>query len=483
LTAEQSYLIAMRRRHNIGPHRWGIATGLQLSMSGSDLRVTPGYATDGYGRELIVPDRVVVPESTLLNGGADSLDVWLQYSLVDAGSEQLGTWQCGTGFYDRTDEVASIVVTSATQGLDPRFPPDVPPEDLDFSPDREPVDSPAQTWSVYIGRLQRPNAGSPFAILATDRPWCTLIGRSVEASDGSVQMQVDGKVPEQPSRFAVSTLNEGGKLTERLTIDRSGKILVSGDASVNNNLHLADAPVDQSWGLGFTSASPPPKTAMPWQIYRAAIPVKDASPINQLRIEVGGPDKKADPKGFLATVCYSQGSAFNEGLSVFSDLTVKISGKLKVEGQLVESPIPADTSDPRFQAAVLNAWATGITAGAQAPLTATLAAQVGDLDQDVENIAVKYSITVSNQGPGDVTNVHVFELLALNGQTVQAATDIEPQGFGLRVAANRSFQRTYTPNAGGEFVVAVTVIAVVPTALTTQIQVRRTFNIVSTPYQ
>lgn len=483
LTAEQSYLIAMRRRHNIGPHIWGIARGLQLTMRGRDLLVSPGFAIDGYGRELIVTAQVLVPESTLLKVGADSVDVWLRYGLADAESEQLGPWQCGTGFHDRTDEVASTVVTAAKQGLDPRLPPDVLSEDLNFSPDREPVDSPTQTWSVYLGRLQRPNAGSPFAVQAADRPWCALVGCTVKSPDGFGEMQVDGEIPEQPSRFAVSTANEEGTLAERLTIDRSGKVLITGDASVNNDLHIADAPVDESWGLGFKSAGPLPTAATPWQIYRAAIPVKDASPINQLRIEIGGPDKKADPKGFLATVCYSQGAVVNDGLSIFSDLAVKVSGVLKVEGQLVESPIPADASDPRFQAAVVNAWASGITAGTQAPLTATLAAQIGDLDQYVANIAANYSITVSNQGPGDVTNVHVYELLALNGQTVQPATDIEKQGFGLTVAATRTFQRTYTPSAAGEFVVAVTVIAVAPTALTTQTQVRRTFNIVVAPYQ
>jgi hypothetical protein len=418
-----------------------------------------------------------------LDPGADMLDVWLIYGLSPVDSIQPGETNCQAALYSRTSEIATVVVEAASGTVDPRTPTEILSQDLDFSPDRAPVDSPTQKWPIYIGRLQRTDKGSAFEVKPTDRAFCGLVGRSIESPSGSGRMQIDGETPEQPSRFAIDTTNDQGTLIERWAIDRTGKVTITTPTSLEKNLRIADVPHDapdgECWGLRFPSASAPPKTAMPWQIYRAAVPVKGGSPIQQLRIEMGAPDKKADPKSFLAAVCYPQGEIINHGLEVSSDLTVRVSGTLKVEGQLLEGSIPADASDPRFRAAVINAWASGVTAGAQAPLTATLLAQIGELDQNGANVPVQYSITVSNQGPGNVTSVHVYEVLALNGQTVEPTRDLDPQGFALKMSETRTFNRTYTPTAAGEFAIAITVIAVVPTGLTAQSHARRTFNIVT----
>src|SRR5262245_27117170 len=65
LQAEQQYRIAMRRRHDIGLHVWGIVEGLGLAVQQGELVVEPGAAVDGYGRELIVPARIVVAAEVL----------------------------------------------------------------------------------------------------------------------------------------------------------------------------------------------------------------------------------------------------------------------------------------------------------------------------------------------------------------------------------------------------------------------------------
>src|SRR4029450_10724774 len=78
--AEQAYHLAMRRRHNIGHHTWGIVTGLELVSDASGLYVRPGFAIDGYGRELILPDRVAIDGQVFLDKGA-VLDVALVYNL------------------------------------------------------------------------------------------------------------------------------------------------------------------------------------------------------------------------------------------------------------------------------------------------------------------------------------------------------------------------------------------------------------------
>jgi hypothetical protein len=59
--AEQEYHRDMRRRHNLGPHTWGIVTGLEIAqfLNGGpnnevDVYIQPGMAVDGFGREIVI---------------------------------------------------------------------------------------------------------------------------------------------------------------------------------------------------------------------------------------------------------------------------------------------------------------------------------------------------------------------------------------------------------------------------------------------
>src|SRR5215207_6199504 len=55
-TDEQAYHLGMHRRHNIAHHTWGIVRGLELIVEDEDsLFVQPGFAVDGFGRELLLP--------------------------------------------------------------------------------------------------------------------------------------------------------------------------------------------------------------------------------------------------------------------------------------------------------------------------------------------------------------------------------------------------------------------------------------------
>ena len=76
--AEQAYHRDMRRRHNIGPHRWGIVTGLELverprDGGGFDVYIEPGMAIDGFGREIFI----VAPA---LSSSGSSIRVHTQYA-------------------------------------------------------------------------------------------------------------------------------------------------------------------------------------------------------------------------------------------------------------------------------------------------------------------------------------------------------------------------------------------------------------------
>ena len=62
LRAEQEYRLAAAGRHHLGPHDWGVVTGLQVSGDPRrGLTVEPGLAFDGYGREILVLEPVSLP--------------------------------------------------------------------------------------------------------------------------------------------------------------------------------------------------------------------------------------------------------------------------------------------------------------------------------------------------------------------------------------------------------------------------------------
>lgn len=71
LTAEQEVDTGLRRLHHRMLHGWGIASGLTVTgrLGDSHVVVGQGYALDGGGRELVLPEGVAVPIPPV-SGGA-----------------------------------------------------------------------------------------------------------------------------------------------------------------------------------------------------------------------------------------------------------------------------------------------------------------------------------------------------------------------------------------------------------------------------
>lgn len=92
-------------RHSLGGHTWGIVVGLELEEvdapggSGKEVRVTPGFAFDGFGRQIVVAGTVKVPADKARNAvGVTSpgssvvrIPVWIQY-------QESATREPGDGF-------------------------------------------------------------------------------------------------------------------------------------------------------------------------------------------------------------------------------------------------------------------------------------------------------------------------------------------------------------------------------------------------
>lgn len=94
LTAEQAYHHDMRRRHNLGPHTWGIVAGLTLTETDPDSAGSPpdpaapvdvvlgaGMGLDGFGREVLVLGSHRLDPHDLVTSNLDEglHPVWLAY--------------------------------------------------------------------------------------------------------------------------------------------------------------------------------------------------------------------------------------------------------------------------------------------------------------------------------------------------------------------------------------------------------------------
>src|SRR5580658_4109921 len=77
---EQSYQIAMRRRHNISHHTWGIVEGLEPQFAEGSLFVTQGLAIDGFGRELVLEKLQTLPVQAFGDFFTDELEIWMNYA-------------------------------------------------------------------------------------------------------------------------------------------------------------------------------------------------------------------------------------------------------------------------------------------------------------------------------------------------------------------------------------------------------------------
>jgi hypothetical protein len=395
LDTEQSYLIAARRRHNIGQHGWGIVQGLEIRDQ-PELVVQPGMAVDGYGRELIVTSPMTIPRDVFTKMDDKALDVWLVYQLVEVNVPQPGSWSGGQGKNPRTREQITTLRLTPTPQTPLRLPPEVPREpievpdaDLPFLPHRTPPDDPALEWPVYLGTI---NEGTvPRFDPNSPRPYATLTGQVVTAPSGLARMQVEAELQNDKRQFAVSVADSSGKLTERLGIDREGNTYITGNTTVENaekkdeeiNLNhlrfIKTEPGPDSGPLAgllnFRPLAAAPAAPAPWQIYRTSVK-EDNATIRQLRFEILHPGDKGEPTSYRFAIGTRTAGVFSPCFSVSANCNLTIAGDLKVGGQVVEGPIQADPTDERFGALVAQVWVAATKVGEVTATTGTITGTV-----------------------------------------------------------------------------------------------------------
>ncbi len=323
---EQNYHLAMRRRHNIGHHTWGIVSGLDLVLD-DDARpaVAEGLAIDGYGRELILPERSRLGVAAFDERDTDELDVWLLYDRV--GSEPtppgyLPPGQAEGSFY-RWRETPLLRLDQINVSASYRQPPSVPEGDLDFDPSRVPIDEVSQDWPVFIGRVRRQQSADStiYTVDNTGRPYAGLIGSAVVApGEGRGRMEIGGE-GSNDTGFAVYLPD---REEPALSIDQDGNLDIRGAMGIEGSLEVHEGALE----LGVPSKSDR-QTPRPWSIYRALIDARTGQ--EELRIEMG-----AGANDVVIGTWSAEDESFVPCLTVSANGDVTIHGDLEVLGKIHE---------------------------------------------------------------------------------------------------------------------------------------------------
>ena len=326
-TDEQAYHVAMRRRHNIAHHTWGIVRGLELVVEEGNLFVQPGMAVDGYGRELILPERQPLPTGAFADKGSNVLDVWLVYDRVGSDRAPKGYAGCGDGAdvpFHRWQERPLIRLDVP----DPAFPDRRRPEsvhegDLDFDPSRTPPDDPQEDWPVFLGQIIRDptNPNQPYTVDLADRPYVGLVGEGVVAPSGRARVQIGAELESDPRRFAVFVPEADPKpnAPPRLEIYKDGEVAIRGNATLYGDLKVEGGAIE--FGVGTVTSR------QPWRIYHN---LEDSK--HELRIEMAG--ETGGLNQVVIGVWSAEEKKFKPCLTVADDCTVTVHGNLVVEGQI-----------------------------------------------------------------------------------------------------------------------------------------------------
>ncbi|HEX7317549.1 MAG TPA: hypothetical protein VF297_26850 [Pyrinomonadaceae bacterium] len=389
---EQLYQLAARRLHNVAQHYWGIVTGLEIALEEGALVVRPGMAVDGYGRELLLPEKQRLAPETFDDLGTEKLDVWLVYARLDGEQAPEGYGGCGASgareAYRSLETPRVRLEKPVANTVDARRPPGVPAAVLDS---KVPVlsDDPKEVWRVYLGRITRLGGDPPYNIDFSQRPYVGLVGDVVDHPANATRVEVGkqsnvaqtrevggvtyvydrGADPQrkQSRRFAVFIPEDGDTaegqervvLSPRLEILQDGLLRIRGRTVLNGDLRVVGGAVQ------FVTAATPSEGNPPQvpTIHRVRDDERD-----QLRIDLGS--EGTLDREFVIGFSKDDGS-FTPCLKIeLKDLSgsgapsplVTVYGDLKVEGRVVGELLKRTVSQEAANAFVAS-YQAGVAAG------------------------------------------------------------------------------------------------------------------------
>lgn len=376
---EQLYQLTLRRLHNNAQHTWGIVSGLDIVNEDDATVVRPGYAIDGYGRELLLTEKVPLVPDNFDDLATDRLDIWLVYNRLEDGSVPAGYGECAgsSGLSYRASEEPKVrIERTLSNTVNARRPPGVPREVLD-APVPPTSDNPADLWRVYLGRIIR--LDDKVVIEPGPRPYAGVVAEAIDHPANATRVEVGGQSSPQRTVGGVTYTYSGDSehrrfavfvpepapgdpvLAPRLEITDDESIHLRGQTIVDGNLRTVGGAVQFSGAAGASAATPPEKPS----IYRFRDDHEDT-----LRVDLGTDTTRRFIIGFS-----SADGVFTECLRVemadttqTGDLTplVTIAGDLKVNGKLVGQFIDPALS-PEALAAIFGNYQAGLLAGNSTP--------------------------------------------------------------------------------------------------------------------
>ena len=340
---EQAYHRQLHRRHNLSHHSWGIVSGLELVLENDTPVVRPGFAVDGYGRDLVLVDRGVFGRAEFDRLGSNRLDLWLEYRL-DISNDLTTPVTCGTDDRNapyRATERAEIVATRGGALPDPRQPPGVPATALE-APLLDTPDDPRRRWPVYLGRMVMalPASGTPtYTLDGANRVYAGIYAEVLDHPGNASRVELGRMATEDGVKrigdvtyryatvprcdFGVFVPDAGASdptqpLQPTLAISDSGT-QIRGTTEVHGNLVLDGA------SLQFTASSAGQSQPDP-SIYRSG---------DELRIDVG----KLQGGNRALVIGVMNGDVFKAALEVRFDgnggaPVVTVHGDLRIEGTI-----------------------------------------------------------------------------------------------------------------------------------------------------
>jgi hypothetical protein len=273
-----AYLLSLRRRHDAGPHRWGIVGGLALETEPGGFVVNPGFAWDGYGRSLNLEEEIFRPWQVPAAGpgspsvdlfdhlNSPAVDVWLLHDRRPADP----AGRCRDLEPTRWLETTRLCYTpapawEARPDFDPRQPWGVSSAALQFRPHQDPADDPERLWPVYLGTLLR--GDGEHRVDTRRRPYASLVAaqmvsvsRRTPAQDPRAaapappvpraELLLEGERPSpQPRRFAVRVADGNGHPVERLAVERPGRVTLRGNTTLVSQRPIGDRELASDWIL------------------------------------------------------------------------------------------------------------------------------------------------------------------------------------------------------------------------------------------
>ncbi len=271
--AEQAYHRDMRRRHNVGHHRWGIVTGLELveiakgnGSGGYDVYVYPGMAVDGFGREIVVLEPYKLDASLFASfGGTSPHSVWLSYREKTDTPPASGYELCDSGDQNKRvhEEFVAVIdpalPTHQAIVIDAKTPPlrtkDTPASQVSIYDDesvphqdfpeatnaRWLVRLGSSTWNATDQRFEQTNADK----LIEGRFYTSIVAAEVTTPADTLTMRQRGptdptKIDEKPFARIQGQLQVDGRIVAKKNLYmQGGRVSLQGDGGTElNNVAL-----------------------------------------------------------------------------------------------------------------------------------------------------------------------------------------------------------------------------------------------------